>query len=357
MADAIKESVKEYYGKILQTNNDVKTNACIQAPGKVPKQVKEALELCHDEVLSRYYGCGLVFPTAVQGISVLDFGSGAGRDCFILSKLVGKDGFVTGVDMTEEQLKVAKKHIPYHMEKFGYDKPNVVFKLGYIENLKAAGVEDKSCDLIISNCVINLSPDKPSVFKEAFRVLKDGGELYFSDIYADRELPQNIKDHKELWGECLAGALYWKSFVDLAKEIGFSGPYLVTSRDLAVGNEELSKVLGDSKFVSATYRLFKSNKTPDNNSSCSVKYKGTMSESSDTFKFDHEHSFDSNFQAVSYDIFGVLKNSRYSKHLEFNDADSTCTAPCASANSADPFKLASAGAERPPCCKKAKACC
>lgn len=356
MANEIKESVKEYYGKILKSNEDIKTNACVQV-GKVPKQVKEALELCHEEVLSRYYGCGLVFPTAVEGVKVLDFGSGAGRDCYILSKLVGKDGFVTGVDMTQEQLDVAKKYIPYHTEKFGYTKPNVDFKLGYIENLQEAGIDDECCDLIISNCVINLSPDKPSVFREAYRVLKEGGELYFSDIYADRELPQNIKDHKELWGECLAGALYWKSFADLTKEIGFTGPYLVSSRNMTCGNAELEKVLGDSKFVSATYRLFKISKKPDEKCCFSVKYKGTMQESPENFKFDAKYTFDSDFQTVSSDIATVLKNSRYSQHLEFKDTDSTCTAPSASAKGVDPFELANEVTDKPPCSKKAKGCC
>ncbi|CAB4027027.1 Arsenite methyltransferase, partial [Paramuricea clavata] len=113
----------------------------------------------------------------------------------------------------------------------------------------------------------------------------------------------------------------------------------------------------DSKFVSATYRLFKTSKKPDEKCCCSVKYKGSMIEIPETFKFDDQHTFDSNFQTVSCDIVNVLKNSRYSQHLEFKDAESTCTAPCASTNSADPFELANAGTEKPPCCKKAKACC
>ncbi|XP_028391153.1 arsenite methyltransferase-like [Dendronephthya gigantea] len=353
MANEIKDNVKEYYGKILKTNADLKSSACVLVD-EMPKQVKEALALCHDEVVARYYGCGLAFPMAIEGANVLDFGSGAGRDCFILSKLVGKDGFVTGVDMTEEQVEVASKFISYHMEKFGFSKPNVEFKLGYIEKLKEAGVEDSSCDLIVSNCVINLCPDKKSVFKEAFRVLREGQELYFCDMYANREQPQNIKDHKELWGEGFGGALYWKAFVDMAKEVGFSGPYLVTSRYLACENQELAKLLGDLKFVSATYRLFKTSKKSDDKC-CYVKYKGTMSESPATFKFDHKHTFDSNFQAVSCDMVSVLKNSRYSKHLEFRDADPTCTRPLP-CYSVDPFELADEINEPPSCCKKAKIC-
>ncbi|XP_046851182.1 arsenite methyltransferase-like isoform X1 [Xenia sp. Carnegie-2017] len=339
MASEIRDNVKEYYGKVLTTNENLQTNACVQVE-KVPERVREAISLCHEDVLSKYYGCGLVFPNSVESTKVLDFGSGAGRDCFVMSKLVGEEGFVTGIDMTEEQLDVANKYIQYHMDKFGYTSPNLEFKLGYIENLKDAGIKDESCDLIISNCVINLSPDKPSVFKEAFRVLQEGGEFYFSDIYADRESPQNIKEHKELWGEGLAGAMYWKSFVELTKEIGFSGPYLVTSRPMTCGNEGLEKLLGDSKFVSVTYRLFKTSKKTEEKNCISVKYKGTISDSPDVFKFDHKNSFDCSFKPVSTDIGHVLKNSRYAKHLEFMTVEPDCSRSFEMSVSPNPFKVA-----------------
>ena len=359
MATKIQNGVKEYYGRILRTSGDLKSNACAQV-GKVRKQVKEALNLCHEEVTSKYYGCGLPFPTAVEGLNVLDFGSGTGRDCFILSHLVGKDGFVTGVDMTEELVGVATKYIPYHTEKFGYSEPNVDFKLGYVENLKDVGIENESCDLIVSNCVINLCPEKPPVFREAVRVLKEGGELYFSDMYVDRPLPEGFLGNKELsqelWGEGFAGALHWKSFVDLCTEIGFSGPHLVSSRSMSCDNEELAKLLGDAKYVAATYRMFKISTTPDEKSCSSVKYKGTITDCPETFKFDCNHTFDSNFQAVSCGIANVLKNSRYCQHFEFKDAEPTCTAPRTPANSTDPFEVASADAEKPPSCKKAKSC-
>uniref|UniRef100_A0A8C5R027 Arsenite methyltransferase n=1 Tax=Leptobrachium leishanense TaxID=445787 RepID=A0A8C5R027_9ANUR len=187
---------------------------------------------------------------------ILDLGSGSGRDCYMLSKLVGEKGQVTGIDMTEEQVEVSRKYIDYHTEKFGYRQPNVAFIVGYIEDLQAAGLHDGSFDVIISNCVINLSPDKTAVLREAYRVLKDGGEMYFSDMYIDRPLPPELKKNKVLWGEGIGGALLWKDLVQIAEEIGFSAPRLVTARYITVNNE-LESMVGDYRLISATYRLFR----------------------------------------------------------------------------------------------------
>ena len=124
--------------------------------------------------------------------SVLDLGCGTGRDVYIVSKLVGESGHVIGVDMTPEQLSVAERHKDGQMKRFGYKVPNVEFLQGYIEDLGSLGIEDGSVDIVISNCVINLSPDKEKVFSEISRVLKKGGELYFSDVFADRRVPESV---------------------------------------------------------------------------------------------------------------------------------------------------------------------
>ncbi len=129
-------------------------------------------------------------PEVLEGYKVLDLGCGAGRDCYIISKLVGPTGRVVGVDMTSEQLETARRHVNFHTHKFGFSEPNVEFKQGYIEKLDDIDLEDNYFDCIVSNCVINLSPDKDAVLREAYRVLKPGGELYFSDVYTDRRLPQ-----------------------------------------------------------------------------------------------------------------------------------------------------------------------
>src|SRR5688572_2567188 len=170
--------VREYYGKTLKSGADLKTDACC-SPGALPRPVREALSKVSEEVSSRYYGCGLTIPDELAGLSVLDLGSGSGRDCYILSQLVGAAGSVTGVDMTDEQLAVAERNRAHHAKVFGY--ANVRFKKGDISRLDALGLEDASFDLVVSNCVINLARDKEAVLRQARRVLKEGGEMYFSD--------------------------------------------------------------------------------------------------------------------------------------------------------------------------------
>src|SRR3990167_2208767 len=146
------ESVQNYYGKVLQNSGDLKTSACCD-PSSMPNWLKPLLAKVNHEVSARYYGCGLVAPALLDGCRVLDLGSGSGRDCYVLSQLVGQNGFVVGVDMTREQLNVADKYVEYHREKFGYPRANVKFLEGYIEDLESLGLEANSFDLVISNCV------------------------------------------------------------------------------------------------------------------------------------------------------------------------------------------------------------
>ena len=163
--NTIHEEVKDYYGSELQSSEDLKTNACCTLT-KPPKHILEALSLVADEVQAKYYGCGLTIPSAVEGLKMLDLGSGSGRDCYIAAKLVGENGAVVGVDMTDAQLNVANQYIDYHQEKFGYATSNVKFLKGNIERLDELNLEKGSFDVIISNCVINLAKDKLKVLTE-----------------------------------------------------------------------------------------------------------------------------------------------------------------------------------------------
>ncbi|QFG04277.1 arsenite methyltransferase [Tepidiforma bonchosmolovskayae] len=160
------------------------------------------------------FGCGN--PTAIAALEpgqvVLDLGSGGGIDCFLAAKMVGPAGRVIGVDMTPEMIRLARKNA----EKVGAS--NVEFRLGEIENLPVA---DESVDVIISNCVINLSPDKPRVFREAFRVLKPGGRLQVSDIVWTRPVPEEIRSDMEKWAGCIAGALLESEYLDHIRAAGF----------------------------------------------------------------------------------------------------------------------------------------
>ena len=311
--------VKEYYGKVLKTNADLKTSACC-GPEALPPHVRPLADNVHPEVSSKYYGCGLIAPAALKGRRILDLGSGSGRDAFILAQLVGPEGEVVGVDMTDEQLATARGHIAWHMERFGYAHPNVRFLQGYIESLGELGLESRSFDVIVSNCVINLSVDKPAVLKGACDLLKTGGELYFSDVFSDRRLPKSVSQDPELYGECLGGALYWNDFLPMAKRAGFLDPRLVTSRPLDISNEAIKAKLGAATFYSATYRLFK---LEGLESACedygqAVIYKGTLPEQPDAFELDNHHSIEcGKVFTVCGNTWRMLADTRFAPHFEF----------------------------------------
>ncbi len=251
----VKETVKDYYGNVLKGTADLKTNACC-GPDSYPAYVKEALKLIADEVMQKYYGCGSPIPLLLKGLKVLDLGSGTGRDCFVISKLVGEDGFVWGIDMTESQVAVANRYVDYHTKAFGYSKPNIAFIHYYIENLPNM-FEPCSLDLVVSNCVVNLLEDKESLLRQVYGILKEGGEMYFSDIYADRRLPEEIKKDPVLYGECLGGALYYRDFEGIAKGVGFTDLRVMSKGIVDISNPEIKKKIGNALFYSITYRLFK----------------------------------------------------------------------------------------------------
>lgn len=310
----IKETTKEYYGKILKNSSDLKTNACCTS-AKYPQYVLDIMKNIHDDVLSTYYGCGLVIPELLNGMNIIDLGCGSGRDVYILSKLVGQNGSVVGVDMTDEQLEIANKYIDYHTEKFNFKKSNVTFKKGYIEELDKLKLNNNFYDIIVSNCVVNLSNNKQAVFEQAYNLLKKGGEFYFSDIYSDRRIPENLRNNKVLWGECLSGALYWNDFINLAKKCGFTDPRLVSSNPITIQNKDLEKEVGNIKFYSATYRLFKLPELLE--SDCedygqAVMYTGDIENHAASWSLDNHHCFEKEkVMTVCGNTYNMLFHSRF----------------------------------------------
>ncbi|MBA4143912.1 MAG: methyltransferase domain-containing protein [Nitrosospira sp.] len=313
------ETVQQYYGETLNCSLDLQTSACKTDTG-LPEYVKPILAQVHDEVLTRYYGCGLVLPEVLAGLTVLDLGCGAGRDVYVLSKLVGKTGRVIGVDMTEEQLAVARRHEEYHRRVFGYAESNVCFLHGYIERLAELQLPDASVDVIVSNCVLNLAPDKAAVLREAWRVLKPGGELYFSDIYTDRRVPAELTRDSVLYGECLSGALYWNDFLHLSRQNGFADPRLIDDHAITIDNAELAARTGSIRFYSATYRLFKlDNLEP----ACedygqAVVYRGTIPYLPHVFVLDKHHRIETGKHfSVCGNTWRMLHDSRFGAHFDF----------------------------------------
>ncbi len=313
------EIVKDYYGKILRGSDDLKTKACC-TPDNMPDRIKDLLRNIHDEVLAKYYGCGLVVPDSLHGKRILDLGCGSGRDVYALAQLVGAAGEVVGVDMTPEQLQTAREHAGWHMERFGYATSNVRFLQGFIEALPSLGLEPASFDVIISNCVVNLSIDKPAVLKGVFDLLKPGGEFYFADVYADRRLPENVRNDPVVYGECLGGALYWGDFLALAKQSGFIDPRLVTSRPLEITDADVEAKIGATRFYSATYRLFK---IAELEVACedygqAVIYKGGIPEAPHRFVLDSHHTIEKGrIFAVCGNTWHILKQSRFAPYFDF----------------------------------------
>ncbi len=179
-----------------------------------------------DEVLKISYGCGTPagLDTVREGETVLDIGSGGGIDCFEASRRVGPTGHVIGIDMTDQMLEIARRNAPIVSAHLGYPSSNVEFRKGMAD---AMPVEDGSVDLIISNCVINLAPDKRKVFHEMYRVLRPGGRFTISDIVSDQIVPQYLVHDTEKWGNCLSGALPVSEYVGGMVEAGFLGVHQI----------------------------------------------------------------------------------------------------------------------------------
>lgn len=225
-----KKIVKEAYGKIVRENNscgcqcgckNVTSEAISRAIGYSDAEMNAVPEA------NLGLGCGnpTAFSEIKEGDIVLDLGSGAGFDAFLAAKKVGEAGKVIGVDMTEEMTIKAKANA----DKYNYK--NVEFQLGDIENLP---VSDNSVDIVISNCVINLAPDKDRVFSEAYRVLKNNGRMFVSDIVLLKELSEEQKNNHELISGCVAGALLKQDYIEKIKKAGFKV-------DILNENKEISK--------------------------------------------------------------------------------------------------------------------
>jgi arsenite methyltransferase len=290
--DAIHDDVRAYYGEVLASSSDLKTGACCSTQA-APPAIRRILREIEPEVIRRFYGCGSPIPPAITGRTVLDLGCGTGRDAFVCAKLVGPAGRVIGVDMTDSQLAVARDCTTAQMQRFGFSESNVAFVHGYIEDLAAAGIADNSVDVVISNCVINLAPDKRRVFAEIWRVLKPGGELYFSDVFADRRIPETLTADPVLRGECLGGALYVEDFRRMLRALGCPDFRVVADTPVELKDEAIAAKIGMVQFRSLTVRAFK---LADLEDCCEdygqvATYRGTIPDAPHAFTLDDHHVF------------------------------------------------------------------
>lgn len=272
----IKEAVKERYGALAKQHNTSEvviplesscctpstSSCCSPAEASLAETLYSQTDLTDlpDSVTGLSLGCGN--PTALAGLkrgeTVLDLGSGGGIDCFIAAKAVGPAGHVIGVDMTDDMLVLANKN------KTALGLTNVEFRQGEIEELP---LESNTVDVIISNCVINLSPDKEAVFGEAFRVLKPGGRFMVSDIVTEGDFPEPLRANLSAWAGCLTGAIDQKLYLEKLRQAGFAnvavqsraayGPEAVELLD-----EETRQALGqaiDLAAIPANFRIYSAN--------------------------------------------------------------------------------------------------
>lgn len=333
---ATRESVRDYYGRVLGGTADLKTSACCTADA-LPPHHREIVGRIHPEVLERFYGCGSPIPSELEGRTVLDLGCGTGRDVYLLSKLVGPRGRVIGVDMTAEQLEVARRHQAFHAERWGHPESNVELLEGLIEDLAGLGVADESVDVVVSNCVVNLSPDKERVFREIFRVLKPGGELYFSDVFSGRRVPEPLQRDPVLLGECLGGAIYTEDFRRLLRRIGILDHRVIASRPLELSGTEVEARAGMIPFHSMTVRAFKLPLEDICEDYGQVAYyRGTLPESPHAFRLDDHHLFRVGMPVpVCGNTAAMLGETRFARHFRIAGDRSVHFGPfaCGSATS------------------------
>ncbi|KAJ2782055.1 hypothetical protein GGI15_003030 [Coemansia interrupta] len=308
----VHQAVQTHYGKTLETTSDLKTTACT-AGTKPSAALCKILGKIPSAVTSKFYGCGNPIPLGIQGKDILDLGCGSGRDCYIAAALVGPHGSVTGIDMTDEQLAVARSSMDEYAETLGYP-PRMRFLPGYIERLSETGVPASSADVCISNCVVNLSPDKRAVLAGVYGALRMGGEFYFADMYADGRVRPEARENPALVNEGLGGSLYVEDFEQMARAVGFARPRVLAIAPIDVLDRELARQVEGVRFFSITYRLFKLPQAEEDGAAAdegvvSVVYDGRVEGEEAEYVLDVDNRF-ARGEAVAVDgeTLAVLRN-------------------------------------------------
>ncbi len=325
---ALRDHLRDYYGRRLKTNKDFAEQACCTDATSAAHA--SVLELLPSEVWEGYAGCNSPIPadyTEFAGLNILDLGCGRGADAFILAYHAGPTGRVHGVDMTDEQLATARTAAPQVAERFGFPEPTTAFHQGYIETCDA--IADDSIDLVVSNCVINLTPFKREVFDTIHRVLKEGGEWYIADVVSDRRIPSAVRDDADLVAECLGGAAYAEDLRRTCAAAGF--PYIWEVDRKRIPSESVEQGLGEKVgFWSVVWRAVKltepemidGQRWAPLERTCEdygqhATYLGTIGTAPAAFALDAEHIFETDRPAaVCRNTANILRYGRLAAHFE-----------------------------------------
>ncbi|XP_041363661.1 arsenite methyltransferase-like [Gigantopelta aegis] len=283
---------------------------------------KELVKKVHNETMRRYYGSGFMIPEKIEGVRILDIGCGSGSYVFILSKLVGKDGHVVGIDIIPDLILLCKEYSRYHSEMWGYLAPNFEFLCGNAETMaREFDFLPGSFDVIVSNGVFCLLGDKAKVFAEAYKLLKEGGEFLLSDVYAEQPAPEDCKDDLKMWNLGLTGSQVWPQLDSFAQAAGFTRPYLTMAGPIDVSEEYKTKVRG-GRYCSAGNRLFKLPKGA-HRGPAQVTYKGDIKGCEKTLKWDVSLTFEAGKPVdVDAELATILFYSRFKTSFDFKDIPS-----------------------------------
>ncbi len=313
MADM--DAVRRHYDMVLSARGEdlLATARTRDTEQSVPGEVREKMFNVAGEIKNRFHEFGSPIPPLLEGCTVLDLGCGSGRDTYLVAQLVGPAGKVIGYDPDPELLGIAEKYLDREMEQFGYSEANVEFVQGYPENLLS--IADDSIDVVISNCILNMSPDKKAVLEEVRRVLVDGGEFYFTDVFTDRRVPEDLADDARWIAARLGGAMYIEDFRRLAQSCGFFDPRYVMAFKTPLSDEE-REAFGEISFATITVRLLNTMLAEDICEAYgeTITYLGNLPDYPDFFLFDKDIRFPAGQECtVCGNVTALAGGTRYSK--------------------------------------------
>lgn len=301
------KSYQEYYDAIAAASSiDPQATARTRdAEGTIPESVRPLLFNVSAEIKNNFHEFGAPLPPLMEGCTVLDLCCGSSRDTYLAAQLVGATGKVIGVEPNAERLAIGKKYLSKEIKQFGYTECNVELVQGVPEDLSF--IEDDSIDIVISNCTFNLSPDKAAYIAEVKRVLKTGGEWYFTDVFTDRRIPQATSNNIERVAERLGGALFIEDFRRLVQAGGFHDPRYVMTWKTPLTDEEQANY-PDIAFATVTSRMFNSELTSDHCEDYGeeVIYDGSLPDFPDFFLYDKDIKFPANQPCHVCDNVSVL---------------------------------------------------